>query len=355
MAVINFGKTVSLKQAAAAIGAVPENVFELKGEPGIGKSQLLLTLARMYPDHNVAYIDVPNMDLGDIAMPVVDHETKTTRYYPNSRFRLTEGKPVIIMLDEFSKGADPVKNMLHPLLEVYPRLGDVPLPPGSIVFTTGNLSSDGVGDNVKAHTTNRLSRLHVRKPTAEEWLEWAVSSDKIDGAVMAFVKYYPHIMASYLDEGQEDNPYIFNPKKQQHAYASPRSLERASNIIRQRDKFDSDTLIAALSGTVGEATARDMEASIAYADQLPSWENITKNPKSAPIPDSTGACAVLIYGAIAKITKETITPFMGYLERFEPEWQATFITNVAKNPDKQQIAFSSSAFRDWLQKNQDLL
>jgi hypothetical protein len=245
--------------------------------------------------------------------------------------------------------------MLHPLLEINRRLGDVPVPPGSIVFMTGNHSSDGVGDKIKAHTVNRLSRLDVRKPTAEEWLEWAVSSGKIDGVVMAFVNQYPHVMASYLDEGQEDNPNIFNPKKQQHAYASPRSFERASNIIAQRDKFDSDTLIAALSGTVGEATARDMEASIAYKDQLPSWENITKNPKGAPIPESTGACAVMVYGAITKITKESMTPFMEYLSRMEMEWQATFVINVAKNPDKQQIAFSSSAFRDWLQNNQDLL
>ena len=50
-----------------------------------------------------------------------------------------------------------------------------------------------------------------------------------------------------------------------------------------------------------------------------------------------------------------MTPFMEYLSRMEMEWQATFVINVAKNPDKQQIAFSSSTFRDWLQNNQDLL
>ena len=80
-----------------------------------------------------------------------------------------------------------------------------------------------------------------------------------------------------------------------------------------------------------------------------------KNPKDTTVPESGGACAVLVFGAIAKVTKDTIDPFMKYLERFEPEWQACFAINVAKSPTKQSIAFSSSAFADWVAKNEDLL
>jgi MoxR-like ATPase len=169
MATLNFGKTVSLKQAAKLVGTVKNNRFMLQGEPGIGKSSLMGALAAMYPDYHLAYIDVPNMDLGDICMPVIDHETKTTKYYPNARFGMHTGKPVIIMLDEFSKGSPPVVNMLHPLLESHnPRLGDIPLHPESIVFMTGNLNTDGVGDNTKAHTLSRQTRIVVRKPNCEE-------------------------------------------------------------------------------------------------------------------------------------------------------------------------------------------
>lgn len=295
------------------------------------------------------------MDLGDIAMPVIDHENKITKYYPNSRFKIHTGKPVIIMLDEYSKGFDPVKNMLHPMLEVAnPRLGDVPIRPESIVFLTGNLESDGVGDNLKAHSRNRIIPLTIKKPDADEWLEWAVNND-IEPVIMAWVRQYPHALASYTDETQKDNPYIYNPKKVQTAFVSPRSLERASNIVRVRNQVDSDTLIAAMSGAVGEAASRDIQAYVEYQDQLPLWDNIIKNPKTANVPESAGACAVLVFGAIAKIDKTNIGPFMQYLERFEPEWQACFAINVAKSPSKQAIAFSSTAFADWVSKNEDLL
>ena len=310
MAELNFGKTVTLAQASNIILSTPMNRYFLRGETGIGKSSLLKSLSANLPDHEVSYIDVPNMDLGDIAMPVIDRETKTTAYYPNSRFKIHLGKPVITMLDEYTKGADPIKNMLHPMLEVAnPRLGDISLHPDSITFLTGNLSSDGVGDSLKAHSMNRIIPLHVSKPDADQWM----------------------------------------------AFVSPRSLERVSNIVRVRSKLDSDSLICAMSGAVGESASRDMQAYIEFSDQLPTWESVIANPKTAHVPESAGACAIIVFGAIAKVDKQTMPKFMEYIERFQAEWQACFAINIAKSPTKQQIAFSSSKFADWVQKNEDLL
>ncbi len=354
MAEINFGKSITLKQAANLIRTNPETRFLLQGEPGIGKSSLLENIANGL-GYEYAYIDVPNMDLGDIAMPVIDHETKTAHYSPNARFKIHEGKPLVIMLDEFTKGADPVKNMLHPMLEkANPRLGDIPLAKDTIVFLTGNLTTDGVGDSLKAHSRNRLVPVTIQKPSAEEWIEWGINKG-IEPEVLAWVNQYPLVLASYTDPAQGDNPYIYNPRKPMNAFVSPRSLETASNIVRTRKENDPDTVIAALSGAIGESGARDMQAYIEFADQLPTWESTIKDPKHTKIPTSPGACAIVVFGAISRITKESITPFMEYLGRFEPEWQAVFAINIAKTPSKQSIAFSCKAFADWVAKNQDLL
>jgi energy-coupling factor transporter ATP-binding protein EcfA2 len=355
MSNISFGKTVSLKQAAQIILANPENRYMLVGEPGIGKSSIMKALSAALPTHEVSYIDCASLDLGDIAMPWVCKETGTTRYAPNARFKLHLGKPVVLMYDEFPKGMPPVQNMLHPTLEPHnPRLGDIPVPAGSYVFMTGNLSTDGVGDNLKAHTKNRVVRIHVRKSTAEEWLEWAANNE-VNPVVMAWVHQYPHAMASYMDEGQENNPYIFQPKRMQDAFVTPRSLERASNIAWKREMLDTESFIAALTGAIGEAAARDMQAFVEYQDQLPSWESIITNPDTAKLPEGAGASSVLVFGAVQRIDKQNIKPFMQYLSRFEPEWQAAFAINVARNPQKQAVAFSSKAFADWVQANEDLL
>ena len=354
MAEVNFGKSITLAQASTLIRTNPETRFLLRGEPGIGKSSLLEDIASQL-GYDYAYIDVPNLDLGDIAMPVIDHETKTTRYYPNARFKLHEGKPLVIMLDELTKGAQPVVNMLHPMLEkANPRLGDISMDNRTIVFMTGNQATDGVGDTLKAHSMNRIVPVTIAKPTSDEWLNWAIPKG-IEPEVCAWVNRFPHALASYTDAGQGDNPYIFNPRKPMNAFVSPRSLETASNIVRTRKQNDPEAVIAALTGAIGESGARDMQAYIEFSDQLPTWEATIANPKTTSIPTSAGACAIVVFGAIARMTKETITPFMEYLTRFDAEWQAVFAINIAKTPSKQSIAFSCKAFSDWVAKNQDFL
>jgi len=350
---LNFGLTVSLKEAEDLILSVRNNRFHVMGEPGVGKSSLLKNIARR-TGMEAAYIDVPNLDLGDIAMPAVSHETRTTSYYPNARFKLHHGKPVAIMLDEFSKGADPVKNMLHPLFEVVnPRLGDVAVPEGSCIFSTGNMSSDGVGDGLKAHTKGRMTRVIVRKPTAEEWLRWALDNE-LAPEVCAFVERNPHVLESYLD-GAKDNPYIFNPRVVQESYVCPRTLELASNIVMRRSHFTSDALIAALIGTIGEAGARDLQAFIAFSDQLPTKESLQNDPDHAIVPTAPGALAVLCYSMINSAEKDTFSKTMKYVVRLPAEFQAIFCIGVAKNPKKQAIAFSNVLFAKWAADNQDLL
>jgi hypothetical protein len=347
--------TVSLKEAAAAIVAVRKNRYMLMGEPGIGKSAIIKALeeATGYPS---AYIDCPNLDIGDVAMPVINHETKTTGFYPNARFKLHEGEPVIIMLDEFTKAMDPVKNMLHPLLEVNnPRLGDVPVPEGSIIFLTGNLEDDGVGDSMLAHTKMRITRVEVTKPNHEEWLPWAANNG-IHPVVMAWVKRNPECLASYRDGAS--SPYIFDPSKVQGAVVTPRTLELASNIVREKDNMPFNAMLASLAGTIGEAAAESMAAFIRHYDALPKWEEIMKNPTGCRLPEDSnaGAMSMIVFNAVQRIqNKDDVSSMLKYLNRADEEWQTLFCLAIASDAKKQSMAFSCGAFAEWVVKNEDLL
>jgi hypothetical protein len=127
MSALNFGTTVSLAEAASLIINCPNNRFFLQGEPGIGKSSIMGTLERHFGDaYAYAYFDCAQADLGDIAMPSINRDQQITEYFANAIFQLQSGKPVIIMLDEFTKAPQPVQNMLHPMLEARnPRLGNI--------------------------------------------------------------------------------------------------------------------------------------------------------------------------------------------------------------------------------------
>jgi hypothetical protein len=340
---------VTLAQASTLIRTVgTSNTVLLRGTPGIGKSSILNDLRRELPDYQMCYIDVANLDLGDLGMPVVDREEMVTAYAPNTRFGVgrSSNKPVVLMLDELGKASRPVLNMLLPVILEH-RIGDVPLPTGSIVFATTNLDTDGVGDNIPAHAYNRMTVVNVANPTADEWLQWAANNG-VSPEIMAFAKQFPQVFDCYADlEAGDKNPYIFNPMTgNTRAFCSPRSLAKASNIIAQRDILGA-AMLPALAGTVGEAAARDMEALVNLADQLPLFENIVKAPGKTKVPESVGALFILAFMLASRVDADTLDPVMDYAERVAAqsfEAHALFITSLASNKSKVGMACRNRKF-----------
>lgn len=359
MSAINFGQSVSLVEFSKAIGQVGKNVTIIgQGEPGIGKSAMLKLLAKQHPDYETAYIDCTLLDLGDFALPytvdmgdTLTGVNKITKFAPNARFKMHEGKPVIVMLDEIGKAMKAVKNVLLTLMLEH-RIGDHYLPKGSIVFGTTNLMSDGVGDMLEAHARNRVCFVTVRKPDADEWIEWAISNE-VDPTIIAWVKQYPHALASYTNASEKENPYIFNPTRAGNgAVVTPRSLEKASNIAKQRSELGDALTISLLTGTIGESAARDMQAFFTVVDKLPTWDAILNDPKNAKLPEDTVAKCILVFSAVTRVTKDTLDKWMHYAKRMDKEWQALFATSVMKSSDKQSFCVMNKEFKDWALENQ---
>ena len=342
--------SISLKEAEDLIAQVgTELTVHLQGQPGIRKSTLLTTLAKRFPDHESVYIDCADLDLGDLAMPAMNHEQKTTAFYPNERFAVHTGKPVIVMLDEITKASEPVKNMLLPVM-LERRLGAVKFHPDSIVFSTGNLTTDAVGDYMKAHAKNRITMCVVRNPDDDEWCEWGIEND-IAPEILAWVNQFPHCLASYTDKSQEENLYIYNPAKQQEAFVSPRSLAKSSPIVKSRKTLGDNTTMVALAGTIGEAAARDMAAFFSLADALPTRESIYNTPEKAKLPDDPSARVILLMRELVSFNKKTFDAVMTYMERFPKELQALYLTQLQKSDQNRDVVARHERFNKWVHEN----
>jgi len=345
--------TISLKEAENLIAEVGKDLtVHLRGQPGIGKSTLLTTLAKRFPDHEPVYIDCADLDLGDLAMPAMNHELKTTAFYPNERFKIHGDRPVLIMLDEITKASEPVKNMLLPVM-LERRLGAVEFHPDSIVYSTGNLTTDAVGDNLKAHAKNRVTQVTVRNPDEEEWRGWASNND-VAPEVIAWVNQFPHCLASYTDKTQAENFYIYNPSKQQDAFVSPRSLAKASFIVKRRQELGDNATMVALAGTIGESAARDMSAYFSLADGLPTRESVYTNPEQAKLPDDPAARVILIMRELQGYNKKTFDAVVTYLERFPKELQALFFTSIMTSQHQYEVS-TQGRFTKWVDQNHNYL
>lgn len=353
-------------------------VYRLLGEPGIAKTAMLPYIANILGRRPV-YIDIPTLEVSDLLMPSLNHETKTSSYYVNEAHGLHLPDAPVVCYDEFTKGERPVINAVHPSLTLVNgklRIGSLILPDNTTIFITGNLESDGVGDSIKGHTLTRVVTLYIRKPYREEFCRYArgagfhpVLTTWLEREELnPFISYTDADFSSYTPEHKEMVywPSPANPARNQ-AYGCPRSFETASKILWS---FEGTNLgyrhiNAALTGAIGRVCASKLLAYRDYASECPSATDIMADPKSAKLPTNpasqimtaTSATLWIVGSASGLLAPKTrvevsqrLDSWMKYQERLGVEVQAYFVNsvrNAAEDAEKENKAASSPLAKLW--------
>jgi len=345
---------LSLDQVAKLIksGGTKRTVL-VQGHMGTGKSSLLKTLAQDLPAHHPCYFDCTTKDLGDISIPSLQSVERDgcVHFIPNEELGVHLGKPIILMIDEFGKANPAVKNaMLRVILER--KVGSYSLHEDSLVFATTNLGAEGVGDVLPPHARNRMTIVTSRKPDNLEWIEWGINNG-VDHVVLGWVKDNPQVFYSFEDvEDPKENPYIYHPREQRMAFVTPRSLESASDWIKQRDVLDDQSVTSALIGTVGERAALDLVNFVKMVDGLPTLESIKRNPTTAILPTSAAVCAAVVFRTLTNIDKTWIDQWMDYMVRLDKEAQGMFANGVrADKYSKKSVVMTNKKFSNWAREN----
>jgi hypothetical protein len=372
---------LNLDQIAAFIKATGHlRTTLVQGHMGTGKSSLLRTLSAEMPKHTPCYFDCTTKDLGDITLPnikgaglgagsrlkgkinpmthdvdlVVTNEDETlpfVTYSTNEELGAHHGGPIILMIDEYGKANPSVKNALLRLM-LERKIGSYTLHPDSVIFATTNLGAEGVGDLLPPHARNRITIITARKPSNMEWIEWGINAG-VDHTLLGWCKDNPQLFLGFEDvRDPDENPYIYHPKAQRAAFVTPRSLEAASDILKQRHLFDDQTTTATLMGTIGDRAAMDLMAFVKLADQLPSLESIKKDPLNARVPDSAAAVCMVVYRSLASLERDWLDAWLDYMLRLDKEAQGMFANGVrAPKYSKQAMVMTNKKFTAWAMQN----
>lgn len=347
-------KSITLKQTTDLIQAVGHQTTVLaQGEMGIGKSSILKTLRdRLGDSHRYCYVDMTTKDVGDFLVPKIRDidGTEVCSFIPNEEFGFHFDKPVVMMLDEIGKVG---KTVLNPCLRLMleRKLGTYALPEGSIVFATTNLSIEGVGDNLPPHARNRLTVVKVAKPTAEQWIEDYALDNGILPEVILAVKQFPQMFQSFEDvQDPKDNEYINDPRMPRPSFVTHRSMETASNLLRNGKGLPDAVISHSLIGTIGTRATYDMMAMVRLANDLPDWDSIIKDPTNTRVPDSPSAVCMLVYSAVQRIEKDSVNAWVKYMGRISKEAQGLFATSVMRTKKASTVG-TSKEFIKWATDN----
>ena len=346
-----MNKFLSASQVVSLVAAIGDKrTVIVEGENGIGKTALFHALRKLpkFADHiAVQPIDCTQLSDGSVWMPDLDRENGVSRELPNERFGVSafnqlgvnNSKPILVGLDEIAKAPQFIKNVLAPIIYER-RVGNLSMPEGSVVVCFTNLSIEGLGDSIQAHLRNRLVFVKMRKPSCDEWVKWATDNG-INPMVIAFVNNEPRVMQSFLEyekggmfEGKDlskDNGFIFNPKSMQLAYATPRSLVAASDILDAGlGVLDDDTLEAALKGTVGATTAEALSSFIRFGREICEYSRVIKSPDTAPLSDNPTAQLIQVFQFVTRVADRTeAEAIVKYVWRMRAEMQSIFCNTVA--------------------------
>jgi len=359
-----MSKALNHKQVVSLIKAVgAKRTVLVEGEAGIGKTAMLYEFRRdpaFAGYHIVDPIDCTQLSDGSVWMPDVDKEKGTSRELPNERFGMHRdsqrgingSKPVIICLDEIAKARQFIKDVLAPIIYER-RVGPYHAPDGSIIFGCTNLSLEGLGDSLQAHLRDRLCIVRMAKPTKDEWVLWASGAD-ISPDVIAAAHTYPKIFETFTDymaggplagkDLRKENEYIFNPQNGgQSKWVTPRSLHAASDLVKQIDNLDEDTLTAGLEGIIGAPFTGQLMSFIRFGQQLPPFGRVCDEPDTCPVPSNPTAQLVQVFQFVTQVKdKDQAEAVATYVKRMRNEMQSLFVNTVAHSSRIERFVLSKT-------------
>ena len=187
------------------------------------------------------------------------------------------------------------------------------------IVCAGNLATDrAVTNSLSTAMQSRLIHFEL-EADKKDWIDWALQND-IDNRIIAFIEYQPSKLHS------------FKPDHQDKTFASPRTWEFASRLIKNEDVTDSD--LPLISGTISEGVAVEFIKFCDVYQKLPKINEILIEPENYNIPTDMGVKYATIIHLMEHTNGSNIGNVTKYINRFSPEFQVIYYKNlVAKDPN----------------------
>ncbi len=267
----------------------------LHGRPGVGKSQLVRTLAAEIGAelYDVRLTTVEPQDLR--GLPYYDHAAKKTRWYRPEDLPEDEGRPAVLFLDELTAASPYLQPTVYGLLQER-RIGRHALPASVLVLAAGNTVEDGaVAYEMGTALSDRLIHMLVEADPVD-WIENYAVPRGLHPAVIAFIRTRADLLET-TERALAEARMIAT---------TPRSWERVSEILHAGpERRLRDIMVA---GTVGEAVAAEFAL---VADDIAATVQVTEMlaadgaARIAMYPATMHGLNALIFGLVGALKATT--------------------------------------------------
>ncbi|MDA3946017.1 MAG: MoxR family ATPase [Helicobacteraceae bacterium] len=302
------------------------------GPPGIGKSSIVKQIAKK---NNYKFIDLrlSLMDPTDLkGIPFYDKDEHQALWAPPS-FLPREGEG-ILFLDELNSAPPAVQASAYQLI-LDRKVGEYTLPDGWAIVAAGNREGDrGVVYRMPSPLANRFVHLDM-DVSMEDWRDWAYESG-IDERVIAYIGY------------KSDDLFSFDPTKNEKSFATPRSWEFVSSLLRS--SMDEKLLLETIGGAIGKERAVRFLSFAKVMHKLPDIEAILQSGTGA-YPEEVDVLHALSTGLVMAILKNPSEERMDNLLTYALGLQSEFSVMVVQDLQRGGHTMEEQkAFGKWVGK-----
>ena len=234
--------TIDTKELLEILAITPsEQNIMLAGAHGIGKSRILTDY---FESQNIPVITLflgQMSDPGDlIGLPNKDEKTGKTDFMPPYWFP-TEGKPVVLFLDELNRARPEILQSVMDLT-LNRKLAGKALPAGSRIVSAVNAGEEYQLTDLDPALVSRFN-IYTFRPSVSDWLIWAERTN-LAPEVIKFIEEN----STYLDGKLTEDADNLEKTPDRRAW------ERVSDIIKGAPNVG-PALKKAIAGIIGPAVA----------------------------------------------------------------------------------------------------
>ena len=275
----------------------------LTGAPGVGKSQLveqaskLAGFKKMIISHPV--MSDPTEAKG---IPWMEAGKKFADWIPyGDLYEIINTKvPLVWFIDDIGQATPATQaSYMQPLLTRMVNGKKIPDCVTMVAATNRRTDRAGVSGILEPVKSRFVTIVDV-EPNLEDWCGWAIKTNQ-PAEVIAFLRFRPELL------------HQFTPTLDLVNSPNPRTWESAGKIIRLN--LPSRIELAALIGTIGEATAAQVTAFLRTYRELPSLDGILADPEGATIPTEPSALYAVVIGLAYKSNPNNFARIATYADR----------------------------------------
>jgi hypothetical protein len=316
----------------------------LWGPPGVGKSSLVAQVAdEMFGSPEAATPERPYLrDIRAVLLDPVDlRGLPSLNGDGHAHWAIPEFLPKagegLLFLDELNAAPRLVQAACYQLV-LDRKIGEYTLPDGWVVVAAGNNDTDGAVTNRMPTALRNRFASHVNVDVdLDDFVAWALQAD-IATEVIAFNRFRPNLL------------HDFDPTRQDKAFATPRSWEFISDLMKT--KPDADIEYDLYAGCVGEGAAAEFTGFLRIYRKMTSPDVVLNDPKSAPVPDDPATLYAMCGALAARASEQTFERIVTYANRLDPEFSVLIVRDSLK---KDENLAKTRSFIEWASKNKDVM